>query len=129
MQGKPFQMYASALDAHLCCVKHDNNEWASKHLDTIRRLDDCMPHGSGLDNKTGLIIEESTPEKLVFGADYHHMNDGGMYDGWTEHRVIVTASLQFEISIKVTGRNRNDIKDYIAESFQYALTVETAIAD
>jgi hypothetical protein len=48
------------------------------------------------------------------------MNDTGYYDGWTEHTVTVTPSFS-GINIRVSGRNRNDIKDYIHETFSYAL--------
>jgi hypothetical protein len=50
------------------------------------------------------------------------MTEGGMYDGWTEHTVVVTPSLAFGINIRITGRNRNDIKDYLHDVFHEALT-------
>lgn len=40
----------------------------------------------------------------------------------TFHRVIVTPSLVSEIHLRITGPNRNDIKDYLAELYQSALT-------
>jgi hypothetical protein len=49
------------------------------------------------------------------------MNDGGFYDGWTDHSVIVTPSLVEGFNLRVTGRNRKDIKEYIAEQFCMAL--------
>jgi hypothetical protein len=49
------------------------------------------------------------------------MNDNGMYDGWTTHQVIVTPSLAFGFTLKITGRDRNQIKDYLSETYHYAL--------
>ena len=41
---------------------------------------------------------------------------------------IVTASLEVPpIHIKITGRNRNDIKDYLHELFDYALRQEAPV--
>jgi len=51
------------------------------------------------------------------------MNDGGMYDGWTEHTVSITPAFA-GINVSVSGRNRNDIKDYLGDTFQCALTAE-----
>jgi len=94
----------------------------AENLDTIVR--NFLPSGSGWDNGTTLDRERSTPEKLVFVGAFHHMNEHGYYNGWTEHTIDVTASLAFGLNLRVTGRNRNDIKDYLAEMFQYAITRE-----
>jgi hypothetical protein len=66
----------------------------------------------------------STPEKLVFNTAFHHMDEAGGYDGWTEHQVIVTPSLEMGYSIRVTGRDKEEIKEYIAEMFSAALDEE-----
>ncbi len=60
----------------------------------------------------------------MFSTSFHHMNDGGMYDGWTEHAVTVKPSLAYGIVLKIGGRNRNDIKDRIHEEFQHTLTLD-----
>jgi hypothetical protein len=44
------------------------------------------------------------------------MNGDGYYDGWTDHTVIVTPTFS-GIDITVTGRDKNDIKNYIGEVF------------
>lgn len=98
-------------------------EWLQAHEDTINALcDKHLPHGSGLDSRIYFNFEQSTPERLVIsGADFHHMNEHGFYIRWTEHAVIVTASLQFGCNVHVTGRNYRDIKEYIGELFAAAL--------
>jgi len=52
------------------------------------------------------------------------MDEHGYYDGWTEHKVIVTPHLTHEFDLKVTGRDKNGIKDYIVETFDNALDSE-----
>lgn len=81
------------------------------------------PSGSGIEMGTALS-EKSTPEQIVFGTHFHHVDEHGGYDGWTEHSVRVKASLLFGIDITVGGRNRNDIKDYLGELYQQWLLSE-----
>jgi hypothetical protein len=45
------------------------------------------------------------------------MNDVGYYDGWTEHTVTVTGSLTSGYKMTISGRDRNDIKEYLYETF------------
>ena len=118
---------ASTVDAmHTCERKPDQyGEWAAKHSEQISKLvHEHMPSGSGFDCGTQMDCSASHAEKLVFTTSFHHMNDGGFYDGWTEHKVIVTPSLTEDFSLKITGRDRNDIKDYLHEVFYDALTAE-----
>jgi hypothetical protein len=74
------------------------------------------PHGSGLDSETTIDLEASKG-KLVFNTSFHHMNEAGYYDRWTEHKVIIKPSLEYDFTITVAGRNHNQIKDYIADVF------------
>lgn len=60
--------------------------------------------------------------KYIGATNYKPSRINGMYNGWTEHVITVRPSLQFGITLSVSGRNCNDIKDYIAEIFQHALT-------
>ena len=122
-----YQALASALQAKVNCRESGNTEWYHKHVERLNTLvQDHMPRGSGVDNGSYLDHEKSSPDKLVFTTSYHHMNDGGMYDGWTDHTVVVTPSLAFGISLRITGRNRNDIKDYLADLFLEALKTEVS---
>jgi hypothetical protein len=84
-------------------------------MEHLGRLMDSAPRGSGFDN--GTTVEIGRGGTLVFETAFHHMNDGGYYDGWTEHTVRVKPCLQWGFDLTVSGRNRNNIKDYIAEVF------------
>ncbi len=121
---------ASALDAYARCIGPDANEaqkeYAPRHIERIDALvDTLMPSGSGFDCGTQFILDESKPNRLVFRADFHHMDEHGGYDGWTQHSVIVTPSLAFGFDLRITGRDRNNIKEYIAETFNQALAGRT----
>jgi hypothetical protein len=92
----------------------------------IKEMVDALPSGSGIDCGTTLERDDCKPGKLVLSLSYHHMAESGMYDGWTEHKVIVTPSFD-GIDMRITGPNRNDIKDYLYEVYHYALTQEISI--
>lgn len=128
--AKLVERFASLLLAVENCRKAGNSEWEKRHTDTLDRLAvRFLPSGSGFDAGSSLLFDESTPERLVFATSFHHMNDAGMYDGWTKHKVVVTPSLAFGFKLRVTGRDRNDIKNYIAECFQHDLSRETTVDD
>lgn len=114
------------LDAMAPTQQAHSNEWSAKHSNTIRQLvDDYMPSGSGFDNGTQLYFDASHAERLVFTTAFHHMDsDSGMYITWTEHTVTVTPSFIGGFNIRVSGRNRNDIKDHIGDTFAEALRME-----
>lgn len=108
------------------CIKSNNFEWKERHEDSLDRIMNSAPSGSGIDSGIKLLVSESTPNKLVFSCDFHHMDDNGCYDGWTEHKVIVTPSLWSGIDIRITGRNRNDIKEYLTQVFDCWLSEEVS---
>jgi len=118
---KRYQQIASVLLARNNCSASGNTEWRHRHEDTIAAtVKNHMPSGSGFDNGT-VLDESSTPQRLVFTTSFHHMDDNGYYCGWSDHSVIVTPDLVFGFSLRVTGRNVRDIKDYIAEIFSDCL--------
>lgn len=121
-----YREIASILQAIKNCEKAGNAEWFDKHHERLTKLIDLLPSGSGIDH--GTRIEESAckAEKLVFTLGFHHMNENGMYDGWTEHTLTVTPSFD-GIDMRFSGRNRNDIKDYLHDTYYFALTQEVEI--
>lgn len=122
---KLVQKIASLVQARLGCVQTGNAEWERKHKEKIYRLvKEHMPSGSGFDDGTAIDLYRSTPERLFFDTQVHHMNENGYYDGWTTHGVSVTPSLLEGIHLEISGRDRNDIKDFIHEAFFSALTTE-----
>jgi trehalose utilization protein len=119
-----YKHLASSIAARLHCIAHPEQfmQWIDRHeRQALFIVNNCLPHGSGIDSGIQLDFEQSTGEKLIFTTEFHHMNDVGYYDGWTSHQVIVTPSLQFGLNLHITGRNRNDIKDYLHECIDSAL--------
>lgn len=124
--AKPlYRELASLVQARLNCITASNKEWQPKHEERICTLvKEYLPSGSGIDNGVEIDLGASTGEKLVFTFGFHHMNDGGYYDGWTDHTLTVKASLAHGIDLKISGRDRNAIKDYLYEVFHFALTTD-----
>lgn len=81
----------------------------------LKNIMQSAPRGSGFDSGTMFLADDSSRRKLVFYTEYHHMTDTGYYDGWTEHKITVMADLICGYIVTISGRNRNDIKDYIRE--------------
>ena len=119
-----YRAIASTLQAYQYCIETTNTEWEANHHATLERLAHELPSGSGIDCGTSIDIKHSTSNHLVLHTSYHHMDEGGGYDRWTNHVVHVTPSLVFGIDICITGKNRNDIKECLYQTFQCALTEE-----
>ena len=82
-----------------------------------------LPSGSGFDNGTKIAWNESEHGKVVLYTSFHHMDENGGYDGWTEHKITVKPIFG-GIRIIVGGQNKNDIKEYIRETFHHCLETE-----
>lgn len=80
-----------------------------------------MPSGSGIDTGTEIDIARSTPDKLIFTFGFHFIDEHGFYDGWEDYTVKVTPSLRYRLSLTINGKNRNDIKDYLHDTYYWAL--------
>lgn len=116
------QHLASAINSALYHEPRENAHY-QKFVTMAEDLMDELPSGSGIDHGTKLVWEKTRKGKIVLQADFHHMDENGGYDGWTEHEIIVAPDFDgFEI--KVTGRNRNQIKEYLADTYHYALSAE-----
>jgi len=102
-KGGPFKAYAQAR---------------------IEALLRALPSGSGWDQGTSIDLDNSTPDHIAFYGDFHHMDEHGGYDGWTAHRIYAKPSLQFGFVLRITGPDRNGIKDHLYEIFYEALAAE-----
>ena len=125
MQTPVYQKLASLIQARINCAASGNLEWFERHTEKAEEIIRAhLPHGSGFDAGVKVEWDKCNPDKIVLSTGFHHMNDGGYYDGWTEHEIIVRASLAFGFTLKVTGRDRRNIKEYIADTFHHCLSVE-----
>ena len=119
-----YQRLASTLNARNNCRKSGNAEWEARHTAALGELAKNLPSGSGIDDDVRLDLERSTENRLVLHVAFHHMDESGYYDGWTNHTLVVTPSLAFVLEIRITGRNRNDIKEVLHVTFYDALLAE-----
>lgn len=106
-------------------IKACNQEWQDKHDDILSDIEaNYLPSGSGIDLGSKIDRKASSMDKVVIILSYHHMNENGYYEGWTEHKVIVTPSfMDNHVNLRITGRNRNFIKDYLYDVYdQYLLS-------
>ncbi len=126
MKARPlYQHIASALTALENCKKSGNSMWESRwegRLDWIEK--NLLPRGSGFDAGTTIVLDKCSEDKIVLETAFHHMDENGSYDGWSEHRVTITPSLLHGFHMKVGGRNVNDIKEYIEETLGHCLDAE-----
>lgn len=114
MQSINICEFSGILSAYQSCKKSGNTFYEVIYEDRLNAIIDLLPHGSGIDSGMKFLWDESNGQKLVFSCDFHHMDENGYYDGWSEHKVIITPSFPFGFDIRVTGRDRNGIKEYLA---------------
>ena len=111
--------------AQLRNLKASNNQtvFLDRAYDSLAQLEALLPSGSGIDCGTKIDRDDCEDDTIALSLSYHHMADCGMYDGWTEHSVVVSPAFD-GIDLRVTGRNRNGIKEYLADEYHHALTSE-----
>lgn len=113
---------ASLIEARANCERTGNDAWHARHSEAIMTLArEQLPHGSGIDSGCVVMTEESRPDKLVIHVPFHCMDEHGCYDGWRDYRVTVRPTFD-SISVIVTGRDYNGLKDYLQELFHECLT-------
>ena len=125
MSNKVYARLASLLQAIQNCQQSDNLIWKEKHEEALRKIMNTAPSGSGIDCGTGEpeFFNERN-EKIKFHVSFHHMNEVGYYDGWTEHEITVRPSFIGGITLSISGRDRNGIKDYLHDVYHCWLTSE-----
>lgn len=115
------QEIASVMTAIENCRAHGNTEWLATHRAELTKLVAELPSGAGIDNGTKLDQDRSNGNRIVLTLGFHHMNEHGVYDGWTEHEIWVTPAFD-GVNLRITGKNRNDIKSYLYELYDDILT-------
>lgn len=118
---------ASAIAAMKRC-KESGNDYVDTWQDQIDEACEHLPSGSGIDSGVKLLIDECRDQKLVFSFGFHHMNENGYYDGWTDHKLIITPEFG-GYKLRITGRDRNMIKDYLYEVFNHLFQISDKFTD
>ena len=121
-QSRPlYKLIANALQAKRNCEESGNWEWRDKWNEKLDSYQELLPSGSGFDSGSEIDIDRSKENMIYFHTSYHHMDEHGGYDGWTSHTVTIKPDFVYDFEIQVHGSNRNDIKEYIAETFTHIL--------
>jgi hypothetical protein len=122
MRDRTVLQHIASSVARLNCIPSSKTTWENRHEAMIEYLvKNHLPSGSGFDSGTQIDLDKSTGDKLLVSTSFHHMNEGGHYDGWTEHVITVTPAFD-GFNLRIGGRDRNDIKDYIGDSFHHDLS-------
>lgn len=132
---KLYELIAQTISARANCIMmarlkdKNEHEFIYKHEETLLKIAQHLPSGSGIDSGTVIDYDASNENKIVLLIEYHHMNDCGMYDGWTAHKMILTPAFIGGFDMRITGRDRNDIKSYLADTYNHALNEEVEYKD
>src|SRR5690242_28193 len=90
MQRTLVAAIASAAQARHNCLASNNSEWLDHwtgQLEQYARNE--LPSGSGIDSGTKIDLDASNDKIVVLTLGYHHMDENGYYDGWTDHTIRV----------------------------------------
>lgn len=109
------------IQAYFNCMDTGHKYWEQKHMETIDNMLVALPNGSGFDQGVKLNLPACSTrllkEKIVFEFSFHHLNENGYYDGWTDHTLIIRPAFQGGYHMHITGRNKNGIKEYFRDIF------------
>ena len=105
------------------CKKSNNAEWLDKHTEKLIELEKRLPSGSGIDCGTKIDTRDLKANQFKLTLSFHHMDENGFYDGWTDHVITVRPSFG-GLDLTISGKNKNDIKEYLSDVYYYALTKE-----
>ena len=97
-------------------VSQKNTPKKGKELALLQEL---LPIVKGIEKKS-VILLKSTENRIVIDTAYWH----DLLQEWTEHQIVVTPSFEGEINVRVTGKNVDNIKEYLHEVFREALMKE-----
>lgn len=117
MKGKLISLIAQTCDWH----KVVNDEYMGECEDRIYKLEQLLPSGSGIDAGCKIDVEKSSSDKVIITFGYHFMNDAGYYDGWGEYKLIIKPKLWNDFDLRIVGKDRRFIKDYLYDLFDTEL--------
>jgi hypothetical protein len=117
--NKKYQCLASAFKSYSYYISKNNNDTAEMFMNDIKQLIESLPHGSGIDSTTNFSYLSSKEDKLIITSGYHHMDNNGYYDGWTDFKIILTPSW-YGFNLKIQGafpRKYADTREYLEDLF------------
>ena len=96
----------------------DHTDWAAFHEEKLAKLcRDHLPRGIGV---FGVSVAATTDTKAVFYCLYRHTDKHGYFVCNTAYRIVVRPTFT-GLAIRVLGRNKYNVKEYLADQFRDAL--------
>jgi hypothetical protein len=131
MTGLLYNSPASKIAAIENCRTSGNIEEIARHTAAILYLvERYMQADAGIEHGTCIDFSNSNQNHIVFDTRFDHTPEGSYSACWTRHKVIVTPALVCDFDIRITGRDRNGVKEDLREMFDEALrTVVTRPAE
>ncbi|MFY7937382.1 MAG: hypothetical protein ACOVOQ_08395 [Flavobacterium sp.] len=87
------------------------------------RLNPVIKDGNRIE--AGCVISlKSTKKRIVIDTLYWHTNDSDETSRCTAHQVVITPSFEDEINIRITGKNEDNVKEYLHNIFRESLMSE-----
>lgn len=122
---KLYQKIASTITAINNCRQSGNVEWLEKHKDALYSIEkNVLPHGSGIDAGCTINLEISNETRIIIDCPFHTMDEHGYYSGWRDYQIIIKAHLAFGFTVTVKGRDYNELKDYLSDTFHHVMSEE-----
>lgn len=111
------------LQAKEDCKNTNNIEWLNNHEFSLFEIErNNLPHGSGIDS--GCTIDREFKEnKVILNVPFHNMDEFGGYCGWSEFKIICKPEFD-GISLKIIGKDKYYVKDYLYDLFYEILQKE-----
>jgi hypothetical protein len=123
MKTKLIAKIYRTLQAEDSCKKVNNTQWQKNHSYYLDELEkNYLPHGSGIDS--GCTIDrEFKKDRIVINVPFHNMDENGFYCGWSEFKIICKPEFD-SISLRITGKDKYYVKDYLYDLFHNCLEQE-----
>jgi len=122
MKTKLISRIYRTLQAENNCKIANNSEWQKNHSYHLDELEKLLPSGSGIDSGCKIDRTFKNNQVKIF-CDFHNMDENGYYCGWS--RFIVVCKPEFDgIDIKITGKDKYFVKDYLYDLFDTVLNEE-----
>lgn len=120
---------ALCADAERNCAKAGNHEQGERWAAMLGRIERVhLPSGAGIDSGCTIERRRTGACTIVIAFGYHHMDEDGFYTEWTHHRATIRATFG-GIDVTVSGQDRNEVKEYLADTFREYLTRTIARSD
>jgi hypothetical protein len=123
MSKTVIEAYVEAATALYNCKKHGNVMWEELWESRIEQLTSLLPSGSGL-SEVRFFEEPVKSDRVNIHCTYHCMNPDGYYEGYRDYIVTAKPSFLLKLDLIIKGRDYNGIKDWMWDTFHFALTQE-----